>query len=268
MKISIVTISYNQAQFLEECILSVLNQDYDDIEYIVVDPGSTDGSRDIVEKYRNRITHIIYEKDEGAADGLNKGFSVATGDVFSYLNSDDVLLENAISNAVDSINECNNFDVYHGDAIFINQNGDHLRCCYTDNFSLNRLVYGASIIIQPATFIKKEAFLSVGGFNKQNKVNWDTELLFDIAMNNGAFKKIKGFYAGYRLYPGTVTCSEKSKHLRQESFKRFFKNLKGREPKPIDLFVKKYYQFQKHLTHPRALLERVFKGSVIRNSEK
>ena len=89
MKISVVTISYNQACYLEQTIISVLNQDYENVEYIVVDPGSTDGSRDIIEKYRNRIQHIIYERDVGPADGLNKGFAVATGDVFYFINSDD-----------------------------------------------------------------------------------------------------------------------------------------------------------------------------------
>ncbi len=78
MKVSVVTISYNQAEFLEQCIRSVIEQDYDDIEYIVVDPGSTDGSRDIIEKYHDYIDHIIFEPDCGPADGLNKGFAHAT----------------------------------------------------------------------------------------------------------------------------------------------------------------------------------------------
>jgi len=92
MKFSIVTISYNQAQFLEKAILSVLNQEGVGLEYIVVDPGSTDGSREIIERYRDRFGHVVFEKDHGPADGLNKGFQYATGDVYGYLNSDDVLL--------------------------------------------------------------------------------------------------------------------------------------------------------------------------------
>ena len=84
MKFSIVTISYNQAQFLEQAIRSVIEQDYPDVEYIVVDPGSTDGSREIIERYRDRIDRIIFEPDKGPADGLNKGFAQATGDVFGF----------------------------------------------------------------------------------------------------------------------------------------------------------------------------------------
>jgi glycosyltransferase involved in cell wall biosynthesis len=86
-KVSIVTISYNQCAFLERAIQSVLAQNYPEVEYIVVDPGSTDGSRDIIERYRSRISKLILEPDKGPVDGLNKGFSVATGEIYGYLNA-------------------------------------------------------------------------------------------------------------------------------------------------------------------------------------
>ena len=97
MKISVITISYNQSQFLERAILSVLNQEYENLEYIIVDPGSTDGSRDIIAKYKSSFSHIVFEPDQGAADGLNKGFSLASGDIFGFLNSDDMLLPRSLS---------------------------------------------------------------------------------------------------------------------------------------------------------------------------
>ena len=100
MKVSVVTVSFNQARFLERAIRSVLGQDYDDIEYIVVDPGSTDGSRAIVERWRDRIDRIILEPDRGPPDGLNKGFAAATGEIFAYLNADDALLPGAVRAAV------------------------------------------------------------------------------------------------------------------------------------------------------------------------
>src|ERR1700738_5632483 len=99
-KVSIVTISFNQAEFLERAIRSVVDQDYPEIEYSVVDPGATEGSRDIIERYRSRIARVIYEPDRGPADGLNKGFACATGDIFGFLNSDDVLLPGAVRRAV------------------------------------------------------------------------------------------------------------------------------------------------------------------------
>ena len=96
MKLSVVTVSFNQRQYLEEALISVLAQDYPAIEYIVVDPGSTDGSRELIECFRDRLASILFETDQGAADGLNKGFQRASGDIFGFLNSDDVLLPGAM----------------------------------------------------------------------------------------------------------------------------------------------------------------------------
>jgi len=98
-KISVVTVSYNQAKFLEECILSVLQQGYPNLEYIVIDACSTDGSRDILEKYRPQINALVIEPDEGQSDGLNKGFSLATGEILTWINSDDALAPLALRRA-------------------------------------------------------------------------------------------------------------------------------------------------------------------------
>ena len=90
MKISIVTLSFNQRAYLQEAMDSVLSQDYPNLEYIVVDPGSSDGSRETDQQLWPDRSHI-FEPDRGAADGLNKGFARATGDVFGFLNADDLL---------------------------------------------------------------------------------------------------------------------------------------------------------------------------------
>src|SRR5262252_9768046 len=117
-KVSIVTISFNQSEFLERAIRSVLEQDYPNLEYIVVDPGSTDGSREIIDRYRSRIAKIVLEPDSGPADGLNKGFAHTTGDILGFLNSDDILFPGAITSAV-SFLKSKDVDVVSGHATVI-----------------------------------------------------------------------------------------------------------------------------------------------------
>src|SRR5690554_2143132 len=95
-KISIITPSYNQAQFLEKTILSILDQNYPNLEFIIIDGGSTDGSIDIIKKYEDRLTYWVSEKDKGTYDANNKGLEKITGDWWCVVNSDDVLFTNAL----------------------------------------------------------------------------------------------------------------------------------------------------------------------------
>src|ERR1700744_4255154 len=102
LKFSVVTISFNQRQYLEEALRSVLTQEYPAIEYILVDPGSTDGSRELIEGFAGELDRVVFEPDQAAADGLNNGFQHASGDIFGFLNSDDVLLPGAMRSVADA----------------------------------------------------------------------------------------------------------------------------------------------------------------------
>src|SRR5690606_31772171 len=95
-KISIVTPSYNQGQFIEETILSILNQNYPNLEYIIIDGGSTDNTVEIIKKYEDRITYWVSEKDNGQADAINKGLEQCTGEIFNWINSDDYLAKKSL----------------------------------------------------------------------------------------------------------------------------------------------------------------------------
>jgi glycosyltransferase involved in cell wall biosynthesis len=113
-KISIITPSYNQGDFLEETILSVLNQTYQNIEYIIIDGGSNDSSLDIIAKYKHRLTYWISEPDHGQGDAINKGYLHSQGEFITWLNSDDLLYKDAIENMVKAILENPGVDLFYG----------------------------------------------------------------------------------------------------------------------------------------------------------
>lgn len=152
-KISIVTPSYNQGQFIEETILSVKNQDYPNIEHIIVDGGSTDRTLEILKKYEG--TYKIYwisEPDEGQADAVNKGFALAKGEIIGWLNSDDVYFDtHVITRVVQCFNRRKNFDIIYGNLALINKTGLILKIDVAPGFTRSRLLRGA-FIPQPATF--------------------------------------------------------------------------------------------------------------------
>ncbi|MBL1353650.1 MAG: glycosyltransferase [Zetaproteobacteria bacterium] len=225
MKVSIVTISFNQAEFLEEAILSVLNQDYSNIEYIVVDPGSKDGSREIIEKYRDQIDTIIYEPDSGPADGLNNGFSKATGDVYAYLNADDTLSLNACSTFVDAFSNCD-ADVISSHGYIMNRDGEVVKKVYSHKYDPVAYVYGACVLVQQSTFFKASFFDVVGGFNRDNRVSWDGELWFDIAKKGAKFDRIGGYYSNFRIYEDSITGSGRYRSMSLDVLKRHAADLK------------------------------------------
>ncbi len=263
MKVSIVTISYNQAAFLERTLNSVLDQDYPDIEYIVVDPGSTDGSRDIIDRYRNRLARVVFEPDTGAADGLNKGFGYATGDVFAFLNSDDVLFPGAVRGAVERL-AATRLDIVSGHALVINEHDRTLRVAYSERYSLKAYAYGTSIVIQPSTFFSREAFLRTKGFNVNNKSNWDGELFADMAIAGARFGLVDQVWSGYRLHGQSITSSGKLHQRIQDHQKRMFRKIIGRDERITDRLIALAFRIRKYLQNPTSLYERISRGPIYR----
>lgn len=260
-KVSIVTISFNQAAFLERAILSVLEQNYPDIEYIVVDPGSSDGSRDVIERYRSRISQVLYDPDRGAADGLNHGFARATGDIFGFLNSDDVLLPGAVDGAVAFLNS-HNVDVVCAHGRVIDTQDRHLRIAYSDPFSLKMIAYGACVLVQPSTFFRRSAFERTQGFNIENKATWDGELWVDMALTGATFAVTNRVWSGYRLHSQSITSSKRLQDAIDHDQGRLFRKIIGREKRAMDRWVAEACRISKHLTGPRALYERVMRGPI------
>lgn len=260
MKISLVTISFNQARFLEKAIESVLGQDYPELEYIVVDPGSTDGSREIIERYRDRIDHIVFESDNGPADGLNKGFARATGGIFGYLNSDDVLLPGALFRAAASFQAFPRADVVYGHGHVIGPDGHMVGRCRSDRFSLRRSAYGNSIIMQQAAFWRREAFEQVGGFNAANRLSWDGEFWIDLALAKKRFQRINEYWACFRAHEESITHNfhggaEHSPFGREQ--RRLLEKAMGRPRKAVDAIAAPFTRVEKWLVDPLNLWLRI-----------
>lgn len=234
MKVSIVTISYNQAQFLEQAITSVIQQNHPDIEYIVVDAGSTDGSRDIIATYQHKIDKAVLEKDNGAADGLNKGFSFATGNIFGFLNSDDELLPDALARVMDFFHDHPEVDVVSGCGYFIDSKGVRIRRIIPSVMTPWLFVHASVSIFQQGTFFRATAFRKVQGFNIDNKTCWDGELLLDMAVAGMTFALIGDDLAHFRLHEAGITGSGRLEKAYKKDMQRLFIKAMGRERNRLD----------------------------------
>jgi glycosyltransferase involved in cell wall biosynthesis len=268
VKFSIVTISYNQSRFLEQAIRSVIEQDYPDIEYIIVDPGSTDGSRAIIERYRDRINKIIFEPDNGPADGLNKGFAVSTGNIFGFLNSDDILLPSTIQKAANIFQLRPDLDVISGHAVILDEEGNIVRISHSDPFSLRAIAYGSCVLMQPSTFFKKDAFRLISGFNVGNRSNWDGELFVDMALNGAKYGLINDVWSGYRVHADSVTGSKNLNGLIYIYGLHIFKKIMGRDRRLFDNVLSIGYRLAKHIKNPAGLYQRIVHGPVYGNVSK
>ena len=175
--ITIVTVTYNSEQFLEETIQSILNQTYDNIEYIIIDGGSTDQTLNILEKYEDVIDYIISEADNGMYDALNKGFSLALGELVNFCNSDDVLYANDTITRIIDIYIQENFDFSYGIAEFIDADSKHLSYRYSLDFKKRYLVTLGMPFVQPSSFWKKSLMQKTGLFNLNYKIVSDYDLI-------------------------------------------------------------------------------------------
>lgn len=210
MKISVVTISFNQASFLKECIESVLAQDYKYFEYIIVDPGSQDGSREIIEDYQTKFSGIVYEPDAGPADGLNKGFARATGEIFYYLNADDIVLPGSFRTAAEKFWERPDCDILLGRGYQLDQQGRFVRTLFPSrHWTPEGYAKGLSVAIQQSTFFRAKAYRAAGGFNAQNRTCWDGELIVDMVLAGATPHVLKNVLGAFRIYPESITGSQR-----------------------------------------------------------
>ncbi len=249
--------------------MSVIDQDYP-VEYIVVDPGSTDNSRRIIEKYRDKIAKIIYEPDDGPADGLNKGFVHATGAIWGFLNADDFLLPGAISHIVECFAQKPHADVISGHGIVVDTSSKRIRKIYSDQFSLIASAYGMAILVQPSTFYKADVYKKINGFNVGNKTNWDDELFVDIKLHHGVFTQTNKFLSAYRIHPSSITGGASNLvHTNIQNYEAArFRKIMGRNKSWYDWPLTQMFRLRKHVKNPLNLYERLKYGAMYRRFQK
>lgn len=191
MKVSIITVCYNSAKTIEDTIKSVLNQSYDNIEYIIIDGQSKDNTMEIVNNYSGMISKVVSEKDKGMYDACNKGIAMATGDVIGILNSDDVFANKHIVQMVVDKMKKENTDALYGDLKYVSP--DNLfkthRYWKSGSYKRNKFIFGW-MPPHPTFFIKKEAYQQFGGFNLNLKSAADYELMLRMLFKN----KLKASY--------------------------------------------------------------------------
>ena len=178
MKVSIITVSFNSAKTIADTIESVLNQDFPDIEYIIVDGHSSDGTVNVIRQYEDRISKWISEKDQGMYDAMNKGIAMATGDVIGILNSDDVYINQHVVSDLINLLEKQNAQVVFADLILVDQENRNrvLRYYDSSHFHPKKFRYGW-MPAHPTVFVRRELYQAVGPFAIDYQIAADYEML-------------------------------------------------------------------------------------------
>jgi glycosyltransferase involved in cell wall biosynthesis len=203
-RVSIVTPTFNMAHFLGETIESVLSQDYPDIEYLVMDGGSKDGTLDLLEKYKGRLRWIS-EPDDGQADAVNKGFRHCTGEIFTFLNADDTYYPGAVRAAVEAFERHPEAAVIYGDAWYTAEDGSPIRRYPVDPYNYDLLGH-LCFICQPASFLRSRVFEEMGGLNTSLHLTLDYDLWLRISARYPMVKLDRDL-ATSRMYADNKTLS-------------------------------------------------------------
>jgi glycosyltransferase involved in cell wall biosynthesis len=192
--ISIITVSFNSRKTICDTIESVLNQTYQNIEYIIIDGASKDGTIELVQSYGNKISKFISEPDHGLYDAISKGINLATGNIIGVLNSDDYFTNNTIVEKIVSSFENNEIDAVFGDIQFVHPHelSKIVRYYSSSRFSVEKFKYGF-MPAHPSFYVKKEFYIKLGLYKTDYKIAGDYELLIRFLYSNKLNYKYLGF---------------------------------------------------------------------------
>lgn len=207
LKVSIITPSYKQAQFLEETIRSVLMQGYPNLEYIIIDGGSTDGSVGIIKKYEPWLAYWVSERDRGHANAVNKAWSKCTGDIWAWLNSDDVYYPGALAKAIPMFRQVPDAKVVYGSAMFTNQEGAPLQLYQAKPLlpGMERLkLWKGWSLPQPSAFFDSRLIEKYGPLDETLRYSFDAEWFLRVSFHE-KFVCIPDILATYRWHAESKT---------------------------------------------------------------
>lgn len=198
-KVSIITACYNCKSFIEETITSVLGQTYPNIEYIIIDGGSTDGTVDIIKKYTDKISYWVSEPDNGISDAFNKGITRCTGDIVGILNADDTYTPEAVHTAVQAFIENPGVGFVFGDAMMCDLGGTPCFRWAGNPGYAKTIKYDMPSIPHPTVFVRRSVYLENGGFDPVYRTAMDYEFLLRITRNGVKGHCVSEVLANMRL---------------------------------------------------------------------
>lgn len=213
-KISVITPSYNQGIYIEETILSVLNQNYPNIEYIIIDGGSNDETVEIIKKYEHKIDFWVSEKDKGQGDAINRGFARATGDILCWLNSDDYFLPETLKYVASNL-DISKKEILFGEVDHIYEPDKKIMHSNVQNKFKHYNLELYDYIIQPGSFWTKKVWESTGIINEDLHFVFDWEWFLRAKLNQTEFKYTNRVMSMYRVHDAHKTSNGGEKRQKE-----------------------------------------------------
>jgi glycosyltransferase involved in cell wall biosynthesis len=246
-KISIVTPSYNQGRFIEETIRSVLLQGYPNLEYIVIDGGSTDDALEIIKKYEKRFSYWVSEPDRGQSHAINKGFEKANGEIYGWLNSDDFLLNNALRNVANAHYVSPKAGSWVGGCLKVNTNGKTLWVSWPNRLERDALVkWLENNFAQSACFFSKEAWQKCGPLDENLCYAMDLNLWLNIA-KEFSIEKVSELLSVDHIHNDAKTTRSKAQMFAEICLVQIRHGYEGIAFEDISRWIDKYLKLQGRL---------------------
>jgi glycosyltransferase involved in cell wall biosynthesis len=215
-RISIITPSFNQVRFIEKTLVSVISQGYPNLEYIVMDGGSTDGTVEIIKRYSRQLTHWVSAPDDGQADAIRRGFELSTGEIMGYVNSDDLLLPGSLEYVAWQFRQHPEAGFLAGGFSDIDEHGHVTWCHWPITPTFERLLLAGFYVGQPACFWTRQAYQRAGGIDASFKFTLDHDLFLRILQDSRAIATNR-LLACFRSHPQSKSALIQHVHMEEQA---------------------------------------------------